>query len=44
MNPEEFYEEALRRIQDAEDTKASFVLNLSGLARLQRLPRELERL
>jgi hypothetical protein len=34
MNPEEFYEEELRRIQDAEDTKASFVRDLSGLVTL----------
>jgi len=44
MTSEDFYEEALRRVRDAEDTQASFVLNLGGLVRLDRLPQELERL
>jgi hypothetical protein len=44
MTPEEAeYEEALRRIREAEDTGA-LELDLSGLLSLNRLPRELERL
>jgi hypothetical protein len=39
MTPEEAYEEALRRIRDAEETGA-VELDLSGLA-LNRLPPEL---
>jgi len=42
MTPEEAYEEALRRIREAEETGA-VELNLNGLA-LNRLPRELARL
>jgi internalin A len=42
MTPEEAYEEALRRIRQAEET-AALALDLSGLAS-NRLPRELGRL
>ena len=42
MTPEEAYEEALRRIREAEETGA-VELDLSGLT-LNRLPRELGRL
>src|SRR5271165_6993725 len=43
MTPEEAYEEALRRIREAEKTGA-LELDLSGLQALNRLPPELERL
>ena len=43
MTPEEAYEEALRRIREAEETGA-VELDLSGLETLTRLPPELERL
>ena len=42
MTPEEAYEEALRRIREAEETGA-LELDLRGLA-LKRLPPKLERL
>src|ERR1700686_666720 len=43
MTPEEAYEEALRRIREAEETGA-LELDLSGLSALNRLPRELTNL
>ena len=43
MTPDEAYEEALRRIREAETTGA-VELDLSGLQMLNRLPPELERL
>jgi hypothetical protein len=43
MTPEEAYEEALRRVREAEATETS-VLNLSSLDALRQLPQDLERL
>src|SRR5260370_918833 len=43
MTPEEAYEEALRRVREAEATETS-ALNLSSLDALRHLPQDLERL